>query len=55
MFHGNTITLIKGKWSVVIKDSIDAFARVVLQDLKKEICRQILSPASEHPNTAPYL
>ena len=32
MFHGNTITSIKGKWSAVIKDSIDAFARVVLQE-----------------------
>jgi hypothetical protein len=63
MFHGNTITSIKGKWSAVIKDSIDAFARVVLQEdptlsgqqverIKKEIRRQILSPASECPNTA---
>lgn len=67
MFHGNTITSIKGKWLAVIKDSIDAFARVVLQvanpplsDLqiertKKEIRRQILTPASQRPNTAPDL
>ncbi len=66
MFHENTISLINGKWSVVIKDSINAFARVVLQEdptlsdqqvehIKKEIHRQILSLASEPPNTAPDL
>jgi hypothetical protein len=66
MFHGNTITSIKGKWSAVIKDSIDAFARVVLRQdptlsdqqiecIKKEIQRQIYSPSSQRPNTAPDL
>ena len=66
MVHGNTITSIKGKWKAVIKDSIDGFARVVLQEdptlsdqqinrIKAEIRRQIFSQASERPNTAPHL
>lgn len=66
MFRGNTITSIKGKWSALIKDSINGFARVVLQEdttlsdqqidrIKREIHRQILSPASQRPDTAPLL
>ena len=66
MFHGNAITSIKGKWSAVVKDSIDAFARVVLRQdptlsdqqierIKKEVQRQIYSPSSQRPNTAPDL
>jgi hypothetical protein len=66
MFHGNIITSIKRKWSVVIKDSINSFHRVLLQDdptmsdqqiehEKKEILRQILSLAAQHPNSAPDL
>jgi hypothetical protein len=64
MFHRNTISSIKGKWDAVIKDSIDAYTRVVLGEVnlplseqqiestKKEIQRQIISPALQCPNTA---
>ena len=64
MYHGNIIASIKGKWGAVINDSIDAFARVhldshapehVVNRTKNEIRRQILSPASARPNTAPIL
>ena len=63
MYHGNIIASTKGKWRAVINDSIDAHARIHLQDApdqvvvrtKYEIRRQILSPASARPNTAPNL
>ena len=61
--HGNIESSTMLKWKAVINDSIDAYAIIHLRRasrkatdrIKKELRRQIFSPASNPPNNAPQL